>query len=163
MRVFIRTTLAWVVVAFFGETVIAPIIDIMGIAPDFAVIAVVILALAEGSTAGVLGGFFVGLVQDLSMPSLLGLHALCKTLLGSTVGKLHGRLVYGMPVLEGALVLIACLAHDTLFLLVQSRMESDAFLLPLLTQALPTAVYTALVGVPLIRLADVLGILRRED
>ncbi len=50
-----------------------------------------------------------------------------------------------------------------MFLLVQSRMESDAFLLPLFTQALPTAVYTALVGVPLIRLADFLGILRRED
>jgi rod shape-determining protein MreD len=151
------------VVAFLGETIIAPVIAIKGISPDFAVIAVVILALAEGSTAGVLGGFLVGLVQDLTVPNLLGLHALCKTLLGSVVGRLHGRLVYGMPVIEGALVLIASLAHDTLFLLVQSRVESDAFLIPLFTQALPTAVYTALVGVPLIRLADLLGILRRED
>ncbi len=163
MRAFIRTTLAWMVVAFLGETFIAPAIDIMGIAPDFAVIAVVILALAEGTTAGVLGGFFVGLIQDLSVPNLLGLHALCKTLLGGGVGRLHGRLVYGMPVVEGALVLLASLTHDTLFLLVQSRMESDTFLLPLFTQALPTAVYTALAGVPLLRLADILGILRRED
>jgi rod shape-determining protein MreD len=163
VRVFIRTTLAWLVVAFLGETIIAPAIDIMGIAPDFTVIAIVILALAEGSTAGVLGGFFVGLIQDLSVPNLLGLHALCKTLLGGSVGRLHGRLVYGMPVIEGALVFLASFAHDTLFLLVQSSMSSDAFLLPLLTQALPTAVYTALAGVPLIRLADLLGILRRED
>jgi rod shape-determining protein MreD len=127
------------------------------------VIAVVILALAEGSTPGVLGGFLVGLIQDLAVPNLLGLHALCKTLLGSTVGRLHGRLVYGMPVVEGALLLVASLGHDTLFLLVQSSMESDAFLVPLISQALPTALYTAVVGVPLLRLADYLGILRRED
>jgi rod shape-determining protein MreD len=151
------------VVAFLGETIIAPVIAIAGIAPDFAVIAVVILALAEGSTAAVLGGFFVGLIQDLAVPNLLGLHALCKTLLGSAVGRLHGRLVYGMPVVEGTLLLLASLAHDTLFLLVQSSMESDAFLVPLISQALPTALYTALVGVPLLRLADFLGILRRED
>lgn len=163
MRVFIRTTLAWLLVAFLGDAVIAPVIAIAGIAPDFTIIAVIILALAEGPTAGVLGGFCVGLVQDLAVPNLLGLHALCKTLLGAAVGRLHGRLVYGMPVIEGLLVLIACFAHDTLFLLVQSRMESDAFLSPLFTQALPTAVYTALVGIPLIRLADLLGILRRED
>lgn len=163
MRTFLRTTLVWVLLAFLGETVIAPVITIAGIAPDFSVIAVVILAMAEGALAGTLGGFALGLVQDLSIPNLLGLHALCKTGLGFAVGRLRGRLVYGLPIVEGTLVFAAALLHDTLFLLVQSRMQSDAFLAPLLTQALPTAVYSALVGVPLIRLADLLGVLRRED
>ena len=163
MRIFVRTTVAWIFLAFLGENVIAPLIDIRGIAPDFTVIAVVILAMSQGSRAGALGGFGLGLVQDLSVPTLLGLHALCKSLLGMLVGRARGRLVFGMALLEGALLLVSSLGHDTLFLLVQSRQQNEVFLGPWFTQAIPTAFYTALVGVPLIRLADLLGILRQED
>jgi len=163
VRNFVRTTLAWVLLAFLGENVIAPVIDIGGIAPDFTVIAIVLLAMAEGARAGSLGGLALGLVQDLSVPTMLGLHALCKTLLGAVVGRTRGRLVYGLVLVEALLLLVATLAHDTLFLLVQSRQQSEAFLAPWLADALPTAVYTAVVGLPLLRLADVLGILRRED
>jgi rod shape-determining protein MreD len=163
MRTFLRTTLAWIALAFLGENFLAPMIAIEGVAPDFAVIALVILAMSEGPRAGAVGGFCLGLVQDLSVPTMLGLHAFCKSILGYVVGRTRGRLLYGLPLVEGALVLVASLGHDTLFLLVQSRQQSEAFLGPWFTLALPTAIYTALVGVPLIRLADLLGILRRED
>ena len=163
MRRFIRTTLLWLIVAFVGDTLVAPLIAIGGIAPDFSVIALVVLALAEGSGAGSLGGFALGLVQDLAHPNLLGLHALCKTLLGFSIGRLRGHLVYGLPLIEGLMVSLAVLAHDGLFLLVQSRLSDDAFLSPLLTEALPVALYSGIVGIPLIRMADMLGILRRED
>ena len=163
MRLFLRTTLSWMLLAFLGETVVAPLIAIGGIAPDFTVIALVILALAEGSTAGCLGGFVLGLVQDLSTPNLLGLRALCKTLLGYTAGRLRGRLVYGMPVVEGVVVAIAVLSHDTLFLLVQSRLSADAFLQPWFLEALPVALYSGVIGIPLLRLADFLGIMHQED
>ena len=158
MRNFVRTTVTWILVAFIG-----PLIDIHGVAPDFTVIAVVILAMAEGSRAGSIGGFLVGLIQDLSVPTLLGLHALCKSLLGWIVGRSRGRLVYGLALVEGSLLVAASLGHDTLYLLVQSRQRSEVFLGPWFTGALPTALYTAVVGVPLIRLADLLGILRQED
>ncbi len=163
MRAFLRTTIAWVLLAFLGENLVVPLIDIKGVAPDFTVIAVIILAMAEGSRVGSIGGFCLGVVQDLSVPMLLGLHALCKSLLGYTVGRTRGRLVFGMPLLEGAIVFVATLGHDTLFHLVQSRQQSEAFLGPWLTQAWPTALYTALLGVPLIRIAAITGILRQED
>ncbi|MEZ4388652.1 MAG: rod shape-determining protein MreD [Candidatus Krumholzibacteriia bacterium] len=163
MRHFIRTTVAWIVLAFVGEALIAPVITIRGVGPDFTVIAVVILAMAEGARAGALGGFALGLVQDLAVPTLLGLHAFCKSLMGWVLGRTRGRLVYGMPLVELSLLVAASLSHDTVFLMVQSRQQSEAFLGPWLREALPTAVYTALVGWPLIRLADLLGILRRED
>ena len=79
------------------------------------------------------------------------------------MGRLRGRLVYGMPVVEVLLLVLAVVAHDIVFLLVQSRLSDDAFLIPLLTRTLPTAIYTGLVGVPVIRLAEFFGILRRED
>lgn len=163
MRTFLRTTLAWVLVAFVGENVLSPVMAIGGVAPDFAVIAVVVLAMAQGSRAGVLCGFALGLVQDLAVPTILGLNALCKTLLGYLVGRSRGRLVYGILLVEGALLFAASLGHDTLFLLVQSRQQNEAFLGPWIAGAVPTAVYTAVVGVPVIRLADLLGILRQED
>lgn len=163
MRSFLRTTVAWVLLAFLGENLLAPLMSIRGIGPDFTVLAIVILAMAEGARAGALGGFALGLVQDLAVPALLGLHALCKTAMGWTIGRTRGRLIYGVPLVEMSLILVASLGHDTVFLLVQSRQQSEAFLGPWLLEAVPTAFYTALVGWPLVRLADLLGILRRED
>jgi rod shape-determining protein MreD len=163
MRSFLRTTFGWIALALVGEGLIAPLIDIAGVAPDFTIIALVILAMATGPSAGAVGGFCLGVVQDLSVPTLLGLHALAKALVGFVVGRTRGSLVFGVPLVEGAVLLAASLGHDTLYLLVQSRQQNEVFLGPWFTQALPTAVYTALVGVPLIRLADILGILRRED
>ncbi len=163
MRTFVRTTITWVVVAFVGDTILGPLIDIKGVAPDFSVIALVILALATGAGPATVGGFMLGLVQDLSNPSLLGLQALCKSGLGFAVGSLRGRLVYGVPLVEGLVVAIAVFAHDFLFLLVQSNLADEQFLLPLFTRTISVAIYSGLVGIPLIRLAEYLGILQQED
>ncbi|MFN2371769.1 MAG: rod shape-determining protein MreD [Candidatus Krumholzibacteriia bacterium] len=163
MTGFLRTTVLWVLVAFVGETLVAPLIDIRGIAPDFAIIALVLLGLAAGPVPATVGGFGLGLVQDLANPALLGLNALCKTGLGFLVGRARGRLVYGLPAVEVAVLVTAVVAHDVVFLLVQSRLSDDAFLTPLLTRTLPVALYTGLVGVPVIRLAELFGILGRED
>ncbi|MFH1842856.1 MAG: rod shape-determining protein MreD [bacterium] len=137
--------------------------DIGGVAPNFTVIALVILALAEGSFAGCLAGFTMGLIQDLSTPNLLGLYALCKTGLGFSLGRLRGHLVYGMPVVEGVMIALAVLAHDMLYLLVESKLHSYEFLLPLVTVKLPGAIYSGVIGVPLLRLVDMLGWLRRGE
>ncbi len=163
MRTFIRTTITWLVVAFVGDTILGPLIDINGVAPDFSVIALVILALATGAGSATVGGFMLGLVQDLSNPSLLGLQALCKSGLGFGVGSLRGRLLYGVPLVEGLVVAIAVFAHDFLFLLVQSNLADEQFLLPLFTRTISVAIYSGLVGIPLIRLAEYLGILQQED
>ena len=163
MRIFVRMTVVWVLVAFVGEVVISPLIAIRGIGPDFSVIALVLLALAQGPRAGTVGGFVLGLIQDLRNPALLGLHALCKCCLGYGVGALRRRLVFGLAVVEGALVALAVVAHDLVFLLVQSRLTDEAFLRPLITQTLPVAVYTGLIGVVVLRLADLVGLLQQEE
>jgi rod shape-determining protein MreD len=163
MRAFMRTTLAWVLLAVLGESLVAPGIAVRGIAPDFTVIAIVLLGMARGAAVGTLGGFCLGLVQDLAAPTMLGAHALSKTLLGYGIGRTRGRLVYGMVLVEAVLLLVAVIGHDTLLLLVQGRQQGEFFLGPWLAMVLPTALYTAAVGVPLLRLADVAGILRQEE
>lgn len=163
MRHFLRTTITWILVAFLGDTLVAPLISIKGVAPDFAIIALVLLALGAGAAPAAAGGFMLGLVQDLANPSLLGLQALCKTGLGFGLGRLRGHLAYGVPLVEGAVVALAVVVHDFLFLLVQSNLADERFLLPLLTGTVPVALYSGLAAIPLIRLAENLGILRQED
>lgn len=163
MREFFRTTIIFLLVAFVGETMVAPLIDIKGIAPDFSIIALIILALSQGALPGTIGGFAIGLIQDLTHPTLLGLHALCKCGVGYGVGSLRGRLVHGVPLVEGTMVALAVLGHDFIYLLFQSRLIDESFLVPLVTRTLPVALYSGIVGVPMLRLAELAGLLRQED
>ena len=163
MRSFVRTTATWAVVAFVGDTLLGPLIAVRGVAPDFSIIALVVLALAAGPAPATVGGFVLGLVQDLSNPSLLGLQALCKSGLGFGLGSLRGRLVYGVPLVEGLVVAVSVLSHDFLFLLVQSTLADEQFLMPLITRSIPVALYSGLVGIAVMRMAEILGILRQED
>lgn len=163
MRDFVRTTAVFFLVAFLGETLVAPLIDIKGIAPDFSVIALIILALSAGAGPATAGGFVVGLIQDLTQPSLLGLHALCKCGVGFGVGSLRGRLVHGVPVVEATMVALAVMSHDLVFLLFQSRLIDESFLVPLMTRSIPVALYSGIIGVPILRLAEMVGLLRQED
>ncbi len=163
MRLFVRTTLTWAIVAFVGDTILGPLISIRGVAPDFSIIALVVLALAAGAGPATVGGFVLGLVQDLSNPALLGLQALCKSGLGYGLGSLRGRLVYGVPLVEGLVVAVSVFAHDFVFLLVQSNLADEQFMMPLVLRTIPVAVYSGLVGIPVIRLAELLGILQQED
>jgi rod shape-determining protein MreD len=159
----LRTLLWCALVAFVGEVLIAPAIAIFGVAPDFAVIALLMLALAQGALGGCIGGCLLGLVQDLASPHLLGLNALCKTFVGYASGRVRGHLLFGLPVVEASLVAVAVLAHDALYLLVESRFGFAAFFRPFLLHALPSALYSGLAGLPLLRLAARLGVLGRDE
>lgn len=163
MRLYLRLITLCAIVAFVGGTMVGPIISIAGVAPDFTIIALVILSLAAGSIPGTVAGFLLGLVQDLSTPNLLGLQALCKSVLGFGLGRLRGRLVHGMPLVEATVIAIAVVAHDLVFLVIQSSLSTHGDILSLFTRSLPSAVYSGLVGIPLLRVADYLGVLRQED
>ena len=163
MRQNLNLVLFCAAVAFLGGTMVGPLIAIFGVAPDFTIIALVILALASGPIPGTVGGFVLGLVQDLSNPTLLGLQALCKTGLGFGLGRLRGRLVHGMPLVEATVIGISVLAHDLVFLLIQSSLSDDSNFLSFFTMTLPSAIYSGLMGIPFLRLAEFLGILRQED
>ena len=163
MRQHLRLVLLCLGVAFVGGTMVGPLIEVGGVAPDFTIIALVILALAAGPVPGSIGGFLLGLVQDLANPTLLGLQALCKTLLGFGLGRLRGRLVQGMPLVEATVIAIAVVVHDLVFLMIQSNLVGESNFQSLFTRTLPTAVYSGLAGIPLLRLAEFLGLLRQED
>ncbi len=163
MRDFLRINLFWMLTAFCGGVLIDPVLEIRGIAPDFSVISLVVLALAAGSYPATVGGFFLGLVLDLANPSLLGTQALINSLLGYGLGRLRERLAHGMPLVEATVVILAVLVHDLVFLLVRSATGDEPFLLLFFTRSVPVALYSGLVAVPVLRLAVWFGLLYRED
>ncbi|PJA75717.1 rod shape-determining protein MreD [bacterium CG_4_9_14_3_um_filter_65_15] len=163
MRVFLRINLFWILTAFLGDVVVGPLMSIAGIAPDFPLIALVFLALAAGSYPATVAGFLIGLIADLTNPALLGVQALLDSCLGFGLGRLRRRLAYGMPLVEAMVVALAVLAHDLVYLLVASGGGGDSFPLRFITRSLPTAIYSGLLSIPVLRLAVGLGLLYRED
>lgn len=163
MRFYLRLIIFCAAVAFVGGTMVGPVISIRGVTPDFTILALVILGLAGGSLPATIGGFLLGLVQDVNTPSLLGMQALCKTVLGFALGRLGGRLIHGMPLVEAAVVVISVVAHDLVFLVIRSSLADGGGFLSLFTHTLPVALYSGLAGILLLRIADYLGLMRQED
>ena len=160
---FIRTTLILGLFALFGEVFLRPMMSIGGVGPDFTLIALAVLALGEGAFAATIGGFVMGLLLDTSVPSLLGLHALCKSLTGFGIGSFRSRLVYGLPLVEGSVIAGMVLFHDTLYTALQGWLSTGPFFQPFFLEILPTAVYTGLVGVPVLRVAGFLDLLGSKE
>lgn len=129
------------------QATVVQYIGIGGIQPDLPLIATVLLALVRGSGAGTFGGFVVGLGQDITNPAFLGLNALTKSLLGFSLGTLRERFDAATAFSYAAILVVATLAHDLLYLTVSLRLVLSEILLALVTRTLPTAIYTAAVGI----------------
>lgn len=159
----LRNLLRLGLLVLVGETFLAPALTVGGVAPDFALIGLVILVLAEGTMVGILGGFVLGLIQDSGVPNLLGLQALLKTLAGYAVGRMRERLVPGMPLVEAGGLALLAFVHDTVRLVVSGVALDAPFVRPLVLEVLPSALVTAVTGVVAIRVAELAGMLRRSD
>jgi hypothetical protein len=69
------------------QATLAQRIAIAGVKPDLLVAFVVYFGWMRGPVPGVIGGFTVGLIQDLDAPGPLGLNALAKTVVGFVVAS----------------------------------------------------------------------------
>lgn len=141
--------IASIVFAFLAlglQATLVPHIAIAGVRPDLAVVATVFLGLARGAFAGTIAGFAIGLAQDLTNPAFLGLNALTKSLLGHASGALRTQLNTGSLPMHALVLFAAVLAHDLVYLTIFTHLALSDLLTRFATQSLPTAVYTALVG-----------------
>jgi rod shape-determining protein MreD len=152
----ILAPLLGVVIYLALQAAVASRIAIGSIAPDFVVVCVVLFALQRGSLQGAVFGFAVGFLVDLSNPGYLGLNALTKTLLGFAAGGLGAATSPGVLVLA-VVFFAAALAHDILYLLIYLWPGVGGALLTVVTNALPSAIYTALAGITVERVLALLG------
>ena len=149
--------------AVLGSTVIGPLISFNNISPDFLRMAIVIVALAEGAFAATIVGFLIGIVLDISQPELMGLHALCCSLAGYSIGKLRGRLILDSALVAGGLVAIAVLSYEMLYLLIGSGVVGNEFIRPFFTRTIPASIYSGLLSIPVASLCLLFGFFDYED
>jgi len=122
-------------------------LSIGDISPDLALILCALLALYRGKTGGAVIGFFIGFFQDLFNPSLLGLNALTKTLIGFGFGHMGTKILPEKAQFLASIFFLAAVAHDFVYLIFFTALDIGLLMKMFLTIALPSAIYTALIGV----------------
>jgi len=149
----VRDAIVLVVVLILQGTM-AHRIAIAGVRPDLLVAFVVYFAWMRGPVSGVVGGFTVGLLQDLDAPGPLGLNALAKTVVGFIVAKAGFRVHRSNLGVRFFFFLFAMLVHDVIYFGVYTGGELGAFTRQFLFVAIPSALYTTVLVLILLSTAE---------
>jgi len=127
------------------QITLANLIAIFNVKPDLVIIFVAVIALFEGSTAGVIWGFGLGLLLDAMGGGLMGLGSLGYSVAGFisgrfAAGKTTNRLHYLL-----ALAFSTIAAH-AVFLYFSQPWREVGLLQPLLERFIPGLIYTWALG-----------------
>jgi len=136
------------------QATVAQRIAIAGVRPDLLVAFVVYFAWMRGPVSGVVGGFTVGLLQDLDAPGPLGLNALAKTVVGFIVAKAGFRVHRSNVGVRFFFFLVAMLVHDVIYFGVYTAGEFGAFMRQFVFVAIPSALYTTVLVLLLLTTAE---------
>ena len=149
----VRDAIVLLVVLILQAT-LAQRIAIAGVRPDLLVAFVVYFAWMRGPVSGVVGGFTVGLLQDLDAPGPLGLNALAKTVVGFIVAKAGFRVHRSNVGVRFFFFLVAMLVHDVIYFGVYTAGEFGAFVRQFVFVAIPSALYTTVLVLLLLSIAE---------
>ena len=92
MKIWAKAGLLIVTIAV--ELVLANLLGIQAIRPDFMLIVVICLSFLSGTEEGVISGFTGGLLKDIFSVHVLGINALVKTVIGYLSGILREKIFY---------------------------------------------------------------------
>jgi len=140
---------AVLVVAVLLQTAVAPHLRLLGANPDFALIAVICVALVWGSETGAVFGFLTGIFTAIALMEPFGLSAFVLVIIGYFAGRYAetADLPAGLaPILT---VFVATLAADIMLAMAQfllgRQVPLDFFLWRVL---LPSLVFNTLLAAP---------------
>jgi rod shape-determining protein MreD len=123
-------------------------LTILGVAPNFLMVAVIIIAFIRGSKEGTIVGFIAGLLFDLIGTTVVGPMALTLTLTGFVAGSMREQMVAGSWVLPVTVLGLTSLISETIYLLLLTTLGLPvSFFAALGTRALPAALYAMLIAV----------------
>ncbi|MEM8558967.1 MAG: rod shape-determining protein MreD [Bacteroidota bacterium] len=122
-------------------------LPIYGVTPDAVLLFVTVVALRYGRVQGALAGFGFGLLADLLVnPSLLGLQAFAKTLMGFVVGQFRteeNELLRASPAQTALSALTVALVHNVIVIFVLALTQETRTLFLVTGLWLGSALYTA--------------------
>ncbi|MDR2035593.1 MAG: rod shape-determining protein MreD [Coriobacteriales bacterium] len=134
-------------VAITLQLVVAPVITIFGVVPNFVLVAAIIIAMRNGSIHSTIAGFLLGLVFDLCSSGPMGAMTLVLTVLCFAVGS-FSKEVFSGGIIVDLIVLVASIALGELLVSVIYAVVgvNPAFLLSLVQRVLPGILYDAIIG-----------------
>lgn len=134
-------------VAMFLQLVVAPVIAIFGIVPNFVLVATVIIALHNGPVRSTIAGFILGLFIDLFALGPIGAMTLVLTLLSYAVSSLNKGSFTGGIAMNMIIMLVALALGEFFVSIIYSIVGANPdFLFSLLLPVLPSIVYDAVIG-----------------
>ena len=151
-----RTTLKTILIAsaVLLQLIVAPNIAIGGVAPNFLLIVVVLVAMIDGPQSGAIAGFALGLTSDLIGVGAVGPWAFVLTLVGFLTGSLQRNLFAESWRLPVTIVLIASFLAQVFYGIVLLLLGSDVgFWSSFLYRMIPATIYNAAVSLLLIPIA----------
>jgi rod shape-determining protein MreD len=134
-----------------ASAAVTPALRIADVAPDIPLIMVILLALRRGPEFGCLGGFTVGILQDMATGGLIGVQALTKSVIGFGIGALGGRLRVTQPLVQVPGLVVLTLAEGLArFALLQMFRFPAPFSEVFTFVVLPQALYNGFLGAALV-------------
>ncbi|MGY8823418.1 MAG: rod shape-determining protein MreD [Candidatus Latescibacterota bacterium] len=141
----VRHTLL-LLLSFVLQTTWVELMEISSLKPDLILLVLIYAALREGPLTATVLGFAVGFLQDIYMPTDLGLNALVKSAVGFTIGYGRSRIVGDNIQVQVILILGTVLVHDLVYYIGTSAISLVELPFFWLRYSLGRAIYTGLIG-----------------
>lgn len=142
-------------------------LSVAGIKPDLSFALIYIIGLLTGPTEASLVGMSIGLVQDISSASLIGVNGFTRGMLGLGAGFLgRGVLDIASPTNVLFLAAFSLMEGIIIMLFMQTFYGTVPYFSIFLSQMLPQALYTGLLGTFLLRFIsrrDIMRVLMRRS
>jgi rod shape-determining protein MreD len=138
----------------FCQSILANLITIGGVAPDFAGIIILIIMLRTGHQLAYPAAFLVALVADVLNPELLGIGLVLRFVLAAALGELQRRLDLARVATRLYLLLGMTTLFQLLYQILIFRFDIVSLPAVYLYTSIPTLLYTALVGLIVILASD---------
>ncbi len=137
-------------VAVLLQTTVAPHLRLLGAYPDFALIAVVCVALLKGSETGAVFGFLTGMLTAIALMEPFGLSAFVFVLVGYFAGRYAETADLPAGLAPLLTVFVATLVANVLFAMAQFLLAREVPLGFFLGRVLlPSLVFNTLLAAPL--------------
>jgi len=127
-------------------------LDLYGIRPDMAMIALILLSSETGTVALIVYGFFTGFIQDVYTPEYLGYNAFTMSIMGFLLGTIRERLTVENYLVKVVATLFACAMHDLVYLTLYTKFELSLLVSLFIRESIPGVVFTAVLAVLILKI-----------